>query len=147
MSGRKLSPEARGKISQNKNVVRVSEAAITYSPDFKVEAVRANMVGGKPPHLIFVDAGFDLDLIGRETPKRCLERWRAVFQEHGEQGLRIDQRGKGATGRPLQRELTVEEKLRRAEARVKYLERENDLLKKFRALERTWSTDRRRNSH
>jgi hypothetical protein len=147
MAGRAWSPEVRAKISQNKNVLRVSETQITYSPDFKVEAVRANLIEGKTPQVIFVDAGFDLDLIGRQTPKRCLDRWRAVFQELGEHGLRNDQRGKGAMGRPLERELTVDEKLRRAEARVKYLERENEVLKKFRALERTWSTDHRRSTH
>lgn len=147
MAGRVWGPEARARISQNKNVLRVGATQITYSPDFKVEAVRANLVEGKPPHLIFVDAGFDLDLIGRETPTGCLKRWRAVFKQYGEQGLRNDQRGKGSTGRPLERELTVEDKLRRAEARVKFLERENELLKKFRALERTWSTDRRGSTH
>lgn len=147
MAGRVWDAEARAKISQNKNVLKVGESQITYNPDFKVEAVRLNLVEGKPPHLIFVDAGFDLDLVGRETPNSCLKKWRAVFQKHGEQGLRNEQRGKGATGRPLERELTVEDKLRRAEARVKYLERENELLKKFRALERTWSPDRRRNTH
>lgn len=143
MPGRVWSPEVRAKISQNKNVLKVGETQITYSPEFKIEAVRANMVECKPPHLIFVDAGFDLDLIGRETPRYCLKRWRVVFQQHGEQGLRNEQRGRGATGRQPERELTVEDKLRRAEARVKFLERENELLKKFRALERTWSTDRR----
>jgi transposase-like protein len=127
--------------------LRVGEAAITYSPAFKIEAVRANLVEGKPPHLIFLDAGFDLDLIGHETPRHRLKKWRTVFKQRGEQGLSNDQRGKGATGRPLERALTVEEKLRRAEARVSYLERENELLKKFRALERTWSTDHRRSTH
>lgn len=147
MSGRVLSPEARAKLSQNKNVLRVGEVAITYSPTFKIEAVRANLVEGKPPHLIFLDAGFDLDLIGRQTPKRCLLKWRAVYEQHGEHGLKNDRRGKGSTGRPTERELTVEEKLRRAEARVQYLERENELLKKFRSLERTWSPDHRRSTH
>lgn len=146
MSERLFGPEARAKISENKNVVRVSEWMITYSPDFKVEAVRANLVERKPPHLIFLDAGFDLDLIGRKTPERCLERWRAVFTQRGEQGLRNDQRGKNATGRPTERELTVEEKLRRAEARVSYLEKENDFLKKLDAIERSWLTGHRRST-
>ena len=46
-------------------------------------------------------------------------------------------RGKSATGRPLERELTVEEKLQRAETRIKYLERENELLKKLDRIERS----------
>lgn len=136
MAKRLFDPEDRARILQNKNVLRVSETSITYCPSFKVEAVRANLVEGKSPQLIFLDAGFDLDLIGRETPKRCLKRWRAVFKQRGEEGLRNDQRGRTAAGRSVERELTVEEKLLRAEARVRYLERENELLKKLDAIER-----------
>jgi transposase len=146
MTERLFDPEARAKIQQNKNVLRVSETTITYCPAFKVVAVRANLFERKPPHLIFVEAGFDLDLIGRETPKRCLKRWRAIFQQGGEEGLRTDQRGKNSTGRPIERELTVEEKLRRAEERVRYLEKENEFLKKLDALERTWLRDHRKST-
>jgi hypothetical protein len=137
MAGRLFDPEAQARILRNKNVLRVSETTITYCPTFKVEAVRANLGEGIPPHLVFLDAGFDLDLIGRDTPKRCLERWRAVFTQQGEAGLRSDQRGRNATGRASEGELTVEEKLRRAEARVRYLEKENELLKKLDAIERS----------
>lgn len=146
MADRLFDADARARLLQNKNVRRVSETTITYCPEFKVEAVRANLAG-KPPQVIFVDAGFDLDLIGHEIPYRCLMRWRAVFKQRGEEGLRNDQRGRRSTGRPLERELTVEEKLRRAEARVRYLEEENELLKKFRAIERSWSKDPRRSTH
>lgn len=138
MAGRLFGPEDRSRLLQNKNVLKVSEATITYSPDFKVRAVRANITEGTPPYLIFLEAGFDLDLIGPNTPSRCVRRWRKVFKQRGEQGLRDDQRGKGSKGRPLERELTVEEKLRRAEAKIRYLELENDFLKKLDALERAW---------
>ena len=147
MSERLYGPEAQAKLLQNKNVLRVTETTITYSPAFKVEAVRASTVKGKPPQLIFLDAGFDLDLIGHETPKYCLKRWRKVFRQRGEQGLKDDRRGKHTTGRRDEGELTVEEKLRRAEARVRYLELENDFLKKLDALERAWAKDQRKNTH
>jgi len=137
MAERFFGREDRARILQNKHVLRVSDKTISYCSDFKAEAVRANLVEGKSPLLIFHEAGFDLDLIGRETPKRCLKRWRAVFTERGEAGLRTDQRGKNATGRPAERELTIEEKLRRAEARVRYLVKENELLKKLDAIERS----------
>lgn len=128
--------EAQARISKNENVLRVSETTVTYSPDFKVRAVRASIEQGKLPQLIFLEAGFDVDLIGREIPSRCLRRWRAVFAERGEEGLRNDQRGRQAAGRPVQRELTVEDQLRRAAARIRYLEKENELLKKLDAIER-----------
>jgi Transposase and inactivated derivatives len=121
---------------KNKNVVRVSESSITYHPDFKIQAVRQNVLESKPPYLIFLDAGLDPGLIGHDNPKRCLRRWRAIFEKRGEEGLKEDLRGKNSTGRPLERELTIEEKLRRAEARIKYLESENDLLKKLELVER-----------
>lgn len=138
VAGRLFSPEERDKLLQNGNVLKVGKTKITYCPDFKVRAVRAYVVEGRPPFLIFLDEGFDLDLIGHDTPQRCLRRWREVFAQRGEQGLRDDRRGKGSAGRPLQRELTVEEKLLRAEARIKYLEKENEFLKKLDAIERAW---------
>lgn len=137
MVGRVFSPEDQAKLRQNPNVQRVSETVITYSPDFKVRAVHAN-AKGKPPFQIFLEAGFDRDTIGLRTPERCLDRWRKVFAERGEQGLRDDRRGKGAKGWPPKRELTVEDKLRRAEARISYLEKENEFLKKLDAIERAW---------
>lgn len=137
MAERLFSAEAQEKLMQNKNVIKVSETSITYSADFKIEAVRANVIGGNPPSLIFLDAGFDLDMIGRDNPHRCLRRWRPVLEKLGEEGLRNDQRGKNSTGRPTERELTIEEKLRRAEAKVRYLEKENELLKKLDGIERS----------
>lgn len=137
MTGRLYDPEAQERILRNNNVLRVSETTITYSPAFKVQAVR-EALAGKPPQLIFIDAGFDLDLIGRQTPKRCLARWRAIFAERGEEGLRDDQRGRNAVGRPPEGELTVEERLRRAEAKIRYLQKENEFLKKLDAVERSW---------
>lgn len=120
----------------NRNVLKVGDTQITYDPDFKVKAVRANLVEGKGPQAIFLDAGFDLDLIGHKAPQHCLKEWRAVYRQRGEEGLRDDQRGKHSAGRPAEREFTVEDKLRRAEARIRYLEKENELLKKLDAIER-----------
>lgn len=85
-------------------------------------------------------------LIGRKTPQHLLKKWRAVFRQRGEEGLMNDQRGRGFTGRPLERKLTGEEKLLRAEAQVKYLEEEIKMLKKFDVIERSWLKDQRRNT-
>lgn len=137
MAERIFDPETRAKLLRNKNVLKVGETQITYSPDFKVLAVHAYLVERKPPFRIFLDAGFDLDLIGRESPRHCLKDWRAVYHQRGEEGLRNDQRGRHSAGRPTaEPALTVEEKLRRAEAKIRYLEKENELLKKLDAIER-----------
>ncbi|MEJ8546516.1 hypothetical protein [Brevibacillus borstelensis] len=86
--------------------------------------------------VIFRSAGFDLDVIGHEKPKQCLKRWRNTYTALGENGLLEEQRGKGSTGRPTGERLSTEEKLKRAEARIKLLEAENDFLKKLDALEK-----------
>lgn len=137
MGDRLYDSEAQARILRNRNVLKVSKTTITYSPAFKVEAVCAYLKEGKSPQLIFEAAGFDIELIGRDTPQRCLKRWRAVFTQRGEEGLRSDQRGRSASGPSAERELTVEEQLRRAQARVRYLEKENELLKKLDAIERS----------
>lgn len=136
MGKRRLSPEDQERLRQNENVLRASGSTISYDPEFKIAAVRANLAG-KAPTQIFQEAGFDLDAIGRRIPRRCLERWRRDYRQRGEEGLGEDRRGKHSTGRPSNRELTVKEKLRRAELRVLYLERENELLKKLDRLERS----------
>ncbi len=59
-----------------------------------------------------------------------------TYSRYGEEGLLEERRGKGSSGRPSSKELTVAEKLRRAEARIQLLQAENELLKKLETLER-----------
>lgn len=119
----------------NPNVIHVTERAISYHPEFKIKAV-TEYLNGKGPSQIFVENGFDLAVIGFSKPKECLKRWRITFEKHGEAGLRAERRGVGSTGRPSTLDLSVEEKLKNAEARIKFLEAENDFLKKLDELER-----------
>lgn len=119
----------------NPNVENVTEKSITYSPAFKLAAVKAYKEGQTPME-IFLKAGFNMDIIGRKKPKHCLNRWRNSYQARGETGLLEEQRGKGSTGRRPAGEVSTEEKLKRAEARIKLLEVENDFLKKLEALEK-----------
>lgn len=121
-------------IENNPNVLHVSERSLTYQPVFKIAAVKAYHEG-KTPMEIFIEAGFNLDIIGRDNPTRCIKRWRQIFASKGEIGLLEDGRGKNSTGRPLA-EHSIEKRLAQAEARIKFLEAENDFLKKLEALER-----------
>ena len=122
-------------LQKNPNVLRVTKQAITYHPDFKVKAVLEN-IKGESPARIFMDHGFDLDIIGKGLPRKRLYKWRKIYNESGELGLSLDSRGKTREDRSSSKELSVEEKLKRAEARIKYLEVENDFLKKLEELER-----------
>lgn len=126
----------RNQLENNPNVNHVSDRSISYRPEFKVNAVKENLKG-KGPREIFQESGFDIEMIGSDKPNQCLERWRRTYKEFGEEGFFQERRGKGGTGgRPSSKELTADEKLKRAEARIKFLEAENDFLKKLEELER-----------
>lgn len=123
-------------LSTNPNVIRVTEKSISYAPSFKMAAIQAHKAGSTPQE-IFLAAGFNLDMIGSEIPGQCINRWNTVYQTLGESGLAEDRRGRGTGGgRPITRDLSSDEKLKRAEARIKLLEAENALLKKSEALDR-----------
>ena len=132
MSKRIFTQEQIASLRVNKHVAGCSEKSITYHGDFKLAAVRRYQEGLSPAS-IFAEAGFALALIGRKTPKWCLENWRKIFNAKGAQGLRNDGRGKHSGGRPpgLAR-MNEKEKLKYLEAQVAYLEAENAFLAKLR---------------
>ncbi|QHT47515.1 IS3 family transposase [Bacillus sp. SB49] len=118
-------------LEDNPNVVKVSERSITYHPLFKKAAIQEYQNGNFPSQ-IFEEHGFDLVVIGKDQPRRCLKRWRNTFEKYGELGLEGDRRGKGSKGRPSSKKMSAEEELEKAEARIKYLEAENGFFKKAR---------------
>jgi transposase len=69
-------------LEENPNVLHVSERSIAYKSEFKVEAVKEN-ANGKGPTQIFIEHGFDLDVIGVDKPQQCLKRWRKTFEKFG----------------------------------------------------------------
>lgn len=121
------------RLKRNSNVKTVSEKAITYSDEFKRHFI-AESAKGRVPREIFEEAGLDVELIGKERVKSAGKRWRAAYHKDGVEGLQ-DTR-KGNSGRPLERELTLEEKITRLEAKNQLLSAENELLKKLDLLER-----------
>ncbi|WP_142309286.1 hypothetical protein [Bacillus cereus] len=90
----------------------------------------------KGPSQIFLENGFDLTVIGEKKPKQCLKRWRRTFEQFGEEGFYTERRGKGSTGRPSEKSLSSDEKLKKAAARIAFLEAELTFLKKLDKLER-----------
>jgi transposase len=131
----KFTPSQIILLKKNINVRHVSDCSITYEPLFKVTAVKAYKEG-KPPMDIFLEAGFDMQIIGSKQPKHCLKRWRKTYEAHGKAGLLEERRGKGSVGRNPSKEISTDEKLKRAEVRIKFLEAEVDFLKKLDALEK-----------
>ena len=122
-------------LERNSNVSSVSDRAIQYTAEFKLFAIKENLEG-KGPVQIFTEAGFDLEMIGVKKAQSALARWRSTYTTFGESGFLEERRGKGSTGRPTSKHLSAEKKLDKAEARIKYLEAELELLKKLEALER-----------
>ena len=119
----------------NPNVASVSDRAIQYTPEFKIKAVKENLAG-KGPTQIFIENGFDIEIIGSSKAKSSLNRWRRTFNQYGEEGFLEERRGKKSTGRPSKKDLSADKKLEKAEARIRYLEAEIELLKKLEELER-----------
>lgn len=120
-------------LSNNPYVKSVSSKAITYTDAFKQLFISENNKG-KLPREIFEECGFDVTVIGIQRVRSSGKRWRASYQENGVLGLQ-DTRSR-SLGRPLKRELSLEEKYARLEAQNALLRAENELLKKIRFAER-----------
>lgn len=120
-------------LSSNKYVKNISPKAITYTDEFKLLFI-AERSNGKLPINIFRDAGFDVDIIGNHRIWCASKRWRNSYIKSGELGLR-DTR-KLNSGRPLKRELTVEEIIAKKDAEIAYWKAEAELLKKIELQER-----------
>ena len=135
MSKRIFTDEQIVSLLNNKNVLRCSPKSITYNYTFKTEAVKRYKAGVGAKQ-IFEEAGFNLGVVGQETPKECLGRWRRTNKKRGENALLSEKRGKGVgigKGRPRLKGLTDAEKIKRLELTVLYLKAENDFLAKLRA--------------
>jgi hypothetical protein len=134
MSKRIFTQSQIEQLLKNKNVVRCSEKAITYDAKFKLKAVeqyKNQWMGSKE---IFECAGFDIGVIGRETPKWCIKRWKKIFKMKGKNGL-VKIRGKHE-GKPKIRDKTDKDKINRLEIEIAYLKEENSFLAKLRAKRR-----------
>ena len=131
MSKRIFTKEQIGKLLQNPCVAKCSAKSITYNPDFKVSAVRQHKEQCATVKEIFVRAGFDLEVIGRETPRWCLKRWSRIYKAKGAEKLAEERRGR--LGRPRTRKLTSADRIKRLKAENAYLKAENDFLAKLRA--------------
>ncbi|MEH7336815.1 IS3 family transposase [Neobacillus drentensis] len=126
-------------LQKNPNVQRVSERSITYSDSFKNKFMD-EYLAGKLPRQIFIENGFDIDVIGLKRIELSAYRWKKAYEKNGLIGL-TDSR-KTSSGRPLKRELTPAEVIEKQEARIKLLEGQVELLKKLEATERRLLNER-----
>ena len=137
MTKRLLTKKEQEQLKMNPFVQSVSDKAITYTDEFKRHFIAENETG-KRPRDIFEDAGLSVDSIGIDRIQTAAKRWRLAFRKSGIEGLQ-DTR-KTNSGRQSDRELTLEEKIARLEAKNLLLQAENELLKKLDLLERQMMT-------
>ncbi len=121
-------------LSENKFVKNVSSKGITYTDEFKRLFIAENE-NEKFPRQIFEECGFNIDILGLNRVQSCGKRWRAAFRRNGVTQLQ-DTR-KFNTGRRTEKNLSIEEKYEKLQAKIKLLEAENELLKKLEMLERS----------
>lgn len=119
--------------SKNKYVKNVTSKGITYTDEFKQLFIVENE-NGKLPRQIFEDAGFDTNILGMKRIKSSGSRWRFSYKSGGANSLQ-DTR-KYNTGRPTNKNISLEEKYACLEAQNKLLKAENELLKKLEMIER-----------
>lgn len=120
-------------LSKNKYVKNITTKGITYTEEFKKIFISEN-INGKFPRQIFEDCGFNVDILGMHRIHSASKRWRKSYNEDGIVGL-SDSR-KSNSGRPRTKDLSIEEKYARLEAKINLLKAENELLKKLDMIER-----------
>lgn len=119
------------KLSKNKWIKNITTNSITYTEEFKTKLVIDTAEYKKFPRDVFEECGIDPKIIGIKRIENVAYRARKTMMEKGE----IINAKKGNSGRKLKRELSDKEKLERAEAKIKLLEAENELLKKNELIE------------
>ena len=125
------------KLSKNKWIKNITNKGITYTDEFKYKLVKECENYKKFPQDIFKECNIDPEIVGESRIRNCAHRWRIQFSKTRElKDTRIYN-----DGRPLERELSDKEKLERAEAKIKLLEAENELLKKNELIEMGILTD------
>ncbi len=133
MSNKLFTKEEIEDLSQNPHAQSVSSKGITYTDNFK-EIFIASYASGKLPREIFEANGFRVEVLGIERIKSAQSRWAKAYRMDGVTGLK-DSR-KRNSGRPITRNLTLEEKNTRLKAENHMLRAENELLKNIERAER-----------
>jgi transposase len=125
MSTHIYSAEQLQALRNNPNVAKCSSKSITYSKDFKIKAVKAYYETGQGPNTIFLEAGFDLSVIGRHKPKSCLRLWRKIYKTKGKESLNTENRGRSRWKKPRGDDSDLEY----LQTKIAYLEAENNFLR------------------
>jgi len=125
------------KLSKNKWIKNITNKGITYTNEFKYKLVKECENYKKFPQDVFRECGIEPEIVGIKRIESSAHRWRKQLNSIGE----ISDTRTTKSGNTLKRELSDKEKLERAEAKIKLLEAENELLKKNELIEMGILTD------
>lgn len=126
-------------LRKNNCIKKVSEKAITYTVEFKkcfLDEYRA----GKLPYAILIDKGIDPKVLGKSRIRSLTHR---IMNNEARLEGQEDTR-KSNPGRPTTKHLTDEEKIKRLEQKINYLNQENEFLKKNMQMDKLATTKFRR---
>ena len=125
------------KLSKNKWIKNITNKGITYTDEFKYKLVKECENYKKFPQDVFRECGIDPEIVGKKRIECSAYRWRKQINSTGE----ISDTRTTKSGNTIKHELSDKEKLKRAEAKIKLLEAENELLKKNELIEMGILTD------
>lgn len=125
------------KLSKNKWIKNITNKGITYTDKFKYKLVKECENYKKFPQDIFRECKIDPEIVGIKRIESSAYRWRKQINSTRQ----ISDTRTTKSGNTLKRELSDKEKLERAEAKIKLLEAENELLKKNELIEMGILTD------
>ncbi len=71
----KLTAEEIEILQRNPYVVKATEKSVVYTNKFKEHFIEEHSLGKKPSQ-IFIEAGFDINMLGSKRIERACARWR-----------------------------------------------------------------------
>lgn len=114
-------------LRKNPYVKNVSNKAITYEEELK-ELFLIDYQNGLTPSMIFMKYGFNPKILGQSRIDKFVQR----VKQQNIRSERFSDTRKGNSGRPITKELSNEEIIKRLKHQNKILQQENDFLKRIR---------------
>ena len=129
MAGIRFTDEQVAALASNPWVKSATPRYVSFTKEFMEEFVRLH-ADGKSRYEIFEEHGLPVAVIGKSAIKHATDNWVRKSNKGAE--LSDSKRG----GRPKGREMTKDEVIAQQRAKIEMLERENELLRPIRRLER-----------
>ncbi|MFH1894837.1 MAG: hypothetical protein ABH813_02980 [Patescibacteria group bacterium] len=126
MSRKTFTKEQIKMLSKNKKVARCGDSSVRYTKNFRMTALKKYHKEGQSAVGIFQEAGFDLNIIGTRKPNKLMNQWNTAF---GKKNKLIQPENSKITIKRVE----SRRKMNDLEAKVAYLQAENDFLAKLRA--------------